>query len=65
MSPTFRIADKPNNISPLATEKSSVLKLISGVLTFTPISLASAKNTAVRSLSRLTAVKHADRYSAG
>ena len=65
ISPTFLIADNPNKISPLATEKSSILKLMSGVFTFTPSSLASARNIAVLSLSLLTAVKHADRYSAG
>ena len=42
-----------------------MLKLISGVLTLTPSSLASAKNTAVLSLSLFTAVKQADKYSAG
>ena len=64
-SPTLRIADKPNKISPLFTEKSSELKFISGVLTLTPISLASDRKIAVLSLSLFTAVKHADKYSAG
>jgi len=62
MSPTFRIADRPNSISPFATEKSSILKLISGVFTLTPSSLASARKIAVLSLSLLTAVRHADKY---
>ena len=47
------------------TEKSSILKLILGVFTLTPNSLASERNIAVLSLSLLTAVKHADKYSAG
>ena len=65
ISPTFLIADKPNKISPLFTEKSSRLKFISGVFTFTFISLASDKKIAVLSLSLFTAVKQAERYSAG
>ena len=63
MSPTFLIAERPKRISPLETEKSSILKLISGVLTVTPNSLASERNTAVLSLSILTAVKQYESYS--
>ena len=65
ISPTFLTADKPKRISFSLTVKSEELKLISGVETFTPISLASDKKIAVRSLSLFTAVKQAAMYSAG
>jgi len=64
-SPTFLTADKPKIILLSETVKSSLLKFISGVVTCTPISLASDKKIAVLSLSLFTAVKQAAMYSAG